>query len=96
MEHDHSTHEPHVNHRKSVYTAWLVVIGLFGAYYLLTQHFTHVMEALPYALLLACPLMHLFMHHGHGGHGEHHTSETRSHQTPQQLESVKEPPAKQQ
>jgi hypothetical protein len=22
-------------------------------------------------LLLACPLMHIFMHHGHGGHGSH-------------------------
>jgi len=25
-------------------------------------------QTLPYLLLLACPLMHLFMHHGHGGH----------------------------
>jgi hypothetical protein len=25
---------------------------------------------LPYLLLLACPLMHLF--HGHGGHGRNH------------------------
>ncbi|WP_447274122.1 DUF2933 domain-containing protein [Burkholderia sola] len=24
---------------------------------------------LPYLLLLSCPLMHLFMHHGHGHHG---------------------------
>jgi hypothetical protein len=24
-------------------------------------------------LLAACPLMHLFMHHGHGGHGGHGT-----------------------
>jgi hypothetical protein len=30
----------------------------------------------PYAFLLACPLMHMFMHHGHhhGGHG--HTERT--------------------
>jgi hypothetical protein len=21
--------------------------------------------------LLACPFMHMFMHHGHGGHGAH-------------------------
>ena len=26
---------------------------------------------LPWLLILACPLMHLFMHHGHrGGHGQ--------------------------
>jgi hypothetical protein len=26
---------------------------------------------LPYLFLLACPLMHLFMHHGHGNHDRH-------------------------
>ena len=25
----------------------------------------------PYLLLLACPLMHVFMHRSHGGHGGH-------------------------
>jgi hypothetical protein len=29
-----------------------------------------VLGALPYLLLLACPLMHLFMHRGQGNH--HH------------------------
>jgi hypothetical protein len=28
-----------------------------------------VLGYLPFLLLLACPLMHLFMHHGHGHHG---------------------------
>ena len=26
---------------------------------------------LPFALLMLCPLMHLFMHGGHGSHGTH-------------------------
>jgi Protein of unknown function (DUF2933) len=31
----------------------------------------HVFGVLPWLLILACPLMHLFMHHGHhGGHGQ--------------------------
>ncbi|WP_111400007.1 DUF2933 domain-containing protein [Humitalea rosea] len=50
----------------------LVAIGflLIGAFYLLREHYGHTLGALPYLLLLACPLMHLFMHHGHGhGHG---------------------------
>jgi hypothetical protein len=55
-------------------------IALFGggggggvaAIYLLTEHTAHVTGALPYLLLLACPLMHLFMHHGHGSHQQHH------------------------
>jgi hypothetical protein len=27
-----------------------------------------VPQYLPYLFFLACPLMHLFMHRGHGGH----------------------------
>ncbi|WP_433705992.1 DUF2933 domain-containing protein [Paraburkholderia sacchari] len=35
---------------------------------MISEHRTHFLGALPYLLLLSCPLMHLFMHHGHG-HG---------------------------
>jgi hypothetical protein len=34
--------------------------------YLLLAHTGHVLSALPYLLLMACPLMHLFMHGDHG------------------------------
>jgi hypothetical protein len=35
--------------------------------YLLVTHTGHVLSALPYVLLLACPLMHFFGHgHRHG------------------------------
>jgi len=43
--------------------------ALVGAYFLITEHRAHVYQYLPYALLLACPLLH--MSHGHGGHGGH-------------------------
>ena len=48
----------------------LILCGflLIAAFFLLTEHTAHVLGALPYLLLLACPLMHLFMHHGQGGH----------------------------
>ena len=53
----------------------LVLIGLVGiAYWLFTYHKEHLLGWLPYLIILACPLMHIFMHgdHGsHGGHGEH-------------------------
>ena len=42
-----------------------------AAFYLLTEHTAHVFGVLPYALLLLCPLMHLFMHGGHGQHAGH-------------------------
>ncbi len=49
---------------------FMLVAGAVGVYYLLTEHLTHVTQAIPYLFLLACPLMHLFGHH-HGGHGTH-------------------------
>ena len=56
---------------RSRYGLGLVVFGAVAAYFLLSEHRTHFLGALPYLLLLACPLMHVFMHHGHGGHGRH-------------------------
>ncbi len=51
--------------------AGIVTCGflLLGAFYLLTEHWAHALGVLPYLLILACPLMHFFMHKGHGGHG---------------------------
>jgi hypothetical protein len=47
-----------------VLCGFLVVAG----FYLITEHTAHLLGVLPYLLILACPLMHLFHHHG-GGHG---------------------------
>ena len=49
----------------------IAVIGfaLVGAFYVLQEHWGHTLGALPYLLILACPLMHLFMHRGHHRHG---------------------------
>ena len=48
-----------------VLLAFLAITGFF----LWTEHRAHVLGALPWLLLLACPLLHLFMHRGgHGGH----------------------------
>lgn len=53
--------------------ALIIFLGI-GGYFLWTEHSAHAALAIPYLpwiLLLACPLVHLFMHggHGHGGHG---------------------------
>lgn len=53
----------------------LVFVGFstIAGYLLWSEHAAHIKLAipyLPYLLLLACPLLHLFMHGGHGhGHG---------------------------
>ena len=41
-----------------------------GGYFLWTEHQAHLLVALPYLILLLCPLMHFFGHH-HGGHNHH-------------------------
>jgi hypothetical protein len=53
--------------------AGLVFIGflLIGLFFLLSEHRAHALGYLPFLLILACPLLHLFMHGGHGGHGSH-------------------------
>jgi hypothetical protein len=52
----------------------IVLIGflVIAGFYLVTEHRAHLVPYLgywPFLLILACPLMHLFMHGGHGGHG---------------------------
>jgi len=51
---------------------WILLAVLaIDAFFLLSEHRAHLLGVLPFLLLLACPLMHLFMHRGHGGHNEH-------------------------
>jgi hypothetical protein len=48
-----------------------VLLGFLAiaAYFLFSEHRAHFISYLPFLLLAACPLMHIF--HGHGGHGGH-------------------------
>ena len=54
--------------------AGLVLIGflIIAGALLFTEHRAHVLGLLVWLPLLACPLMHLFMHGGHGHRGDHH------------------------
>ena len=50
----------------------LIGFLLIAGYLLVTEHRAHVVAFLPWLLLLACPLLHLFHRHGghEGSHGE--------------------------
>jgi hypothetical protein len=71
MDHDgHSGHRGFFSSRANIALVGFVVIAGF---FLVTEHRAHlylVVPYLPWLLLLACPLLHVFMHGGHGGHGD--------------------------
>lgn len=70
---DHSQHDHPPAFWKSPAGLTLLVAALVGGFYLITEHQTHLYGVLPYLILLACPLMHIFMHKGHRhGRGESH------------------------
>ena len=65
-EHSHGNHQARGGGAgRWVFWGFILIIG----YFLITEHRAHVIQYLPFLLLLACPLMHFF--HGHGGHGSH-------------------------
>jgi len=48
--------------------AMLLIAGLL--FFLITEHTAHFFGALPFAIFLLCPILHIFMHrHGGGGSG---------------------------
>ena len=49
----------------------LLVFLAIAAFYLIAEHQAHLAGILPWLLLAACPLLHVFMHSGHGSHGGH-------------------------
>ncbi len=56
----------------------LATAALIAGFYLLREHWGHVLGYWPYLPLLACPLMHLMHRHGHGGHGRHQPAPGRT------------------
>ena len=72
-----SHHDDGARVRGDARAKWVLAafLGIAG-YFLIAEHQAHLsglLNYLPYLLLLACPLMHIFMHGGHGAHDGHRT-----------------------
>ena len=101
MNHDHAhsnqaARQPDPDHAppfwRSRYAIGLLVLGAVAAYFLLSEHRAHFFGALPFVLLLACPLMHIFMHGGHGGeHGGGHAGGHGDHASGKPAATSSEP-----
>lgn len=73
MEHTHSRDandngQSWLSSRTGIVT--MVVVSVLG-FLIYEGHGAHLLGYAPFLLILACPLMHIFMHGGHGGHGAH-------------------------
>lgn len=71
--HDHSRHQHDQGTGPGFWRSRGAVVLLafiaVAGFLLISEHRAHVLGALPFLLLLACPLLHIFMHGGHGDHG---------------------------
>ncbi|WP_036279868.1 DUF2933 domain-containing protein [Methylocystis sp. ATCC 49242] len=63
----------------SLSKAPLLALYALAAAFVLYWHWRHVLDALPFLVVLACPLMHLFMHHGHGHHHDKAPDNSEKH-----------------
>lgn len=73
-------HEHHdQEHRNSPWNLILIGFLVIAGYFLVTEHWAHIVPILPWVLLLACPLMHLFMHRGHGRKPDDQSSRPHQH-----------------
>ena len=65
--------EPNARHQPWRMPIWVGLCAFLtiAAFLLWEEHRAHLLGAVPYVLLLLCPVIHMFMHRGHGGHAGH-------------------------
>ena len=76
-----TTSEPTTRQGSFRLPLWLGVCLFLGIalFFLWEKHRAHILGALPYLLLLLCPIIHVFIHRGHGNHtGQTHTGHDTS------------------
>lgn len=74
MSQDHR-HEPDTTNGTKSRATWAFIgFAAIAAYFLVAEHKAHLsgyLQYWPLLLVLACPLLHMFMHGGHGHGGNH-------------------------
>jgi hypothetical protein len=71
----HDTHPASDDVTSARWLRWgLGVFLAIALFFLWTEHRAHLLGALPWLLVLACPLMHFLMHRRHGGRQQDSTT----------------------
>lgn len=86
--HNHAEHQSFWRSKAAV-----VMLGFaaVAGFFLITEHWAHLYGWLPFLIILACPLMHIFMHHGHGGHAGHGGGDDNGHHDHEKPDTLKKP-----
>lgn len=71
---------------RSRYAIGLIVVGAIAGCFLLSEHRARYLGALPFLLMLGCPLMLVFMR---SGHGESHSGNHARHDSSEQAVSTR-------
>ena len=73
---EHASHDSHDGARGGFFASRASIVFFaflaIGGFFLVTEHRAHLIPYLgywPLLLILACPLLHIFMHGGHEDHG---------------------------
>lgn len=67
----HNADDGSQKHDRSRTNIVLVAFLAIAGFYLIAEHRAHLLGWLPFLIILACPLLHIFMHSKHGGHSDH-------------------------
>ncbi|OGZ70073.1 MAG: hypothetical protein A2980_01600 [Candidatus Staskawiczbacteria bacterium RIFCSPLOWO2_01_FULL_33_13] len=72
--------ENHTQNSSPFSIRW-ILIGLLvvAGVWLVADHGQHLVPFLPFAFLLGCLVMHLFMHGSHGGHNQKDNTDKHNH-----------------
>lgn len=64
-----------------IYRSWPIIFIAAVGIYVVFKYFNNAGSLLPFIIIALCPLMHIFMHRGHGGHKSQHLPEVKADQT---------------
>ena len=64
-----------------IYRSWPIIFIAAAGIYVVFKYFSNLGSFLPFIIIALCPLLHIFMHRGHGGPSSQHSPEVKADRT---------------